>query len=390
MKWTRFNTADAASYSEAEKTFEQIKANVPQWHLRNHLGWVSQNRESGAITILALEKNGEYIAYALLLRQKRPLSFQIGEIKYAHKKLTRYELWAEPVFAENKLTEAEKRQWARALLLEIHTGLKEQEALSIEGLRKDSYFLALLLQDKQVRQTFITLQLGKPFAHQFINMPPTIDDYLGQMGKGTLKTLKYGQRKLNKDFQNVETRCFESQDSVDTFLDDAIAISKKTYQWRLLGLGLRHRKNLRKSFDFAAGQGWLRHYILYVDNHPVAFMLGYQYDDCYYYTDVGFDPDWGKWSVGSVLQLSMIEDLYSREDTPVLYDFSTGYGHHKAQFGNFSQDEVNLLILPNTLFNRLLVQMFKFNEWFEATSVSILERIGLKKFLKKLIRANSS
>jgi hypothetical protein len=45
-------------------------------------------------------------------------------------------------------------------------------------------------------------------------------------------------------------------------------------------------------------------------------MLGYQYGGCYYYTDVGFDPEYAKWSVVRFLQLKVMQDLYQNEDVP--------------------------------------------------------------------------
>ena len=81
-------------------------------------------------------------------------------------------------------------------------------------------------------------------------------------------------------------------------------------------------------------------------------MLGYVHNCRYYYVDVGYDPDWAKYSVGSVLQLAVIENLYALKSPPAFFDFSTGYGEHKGRFGNHEQEEVNVLILPVSLRNR--------------------------------------
>ena len=141
-----------------------------------------------------------------------------------------------------------------------------------------------------------------------------------------------------------------------------------------------------ESYRFAAERNWLRCYILYCKNVPVAFMVGYQYEDCFFYIDVGYDPEWAKYSVGSVLQLEVMEDLYRRDNTPTLFDFSTGHGPHKSRFGKESHEEVNMLLLPNTLGNRMLAIAFRgVDDTLDLTS-RILDNFGLKQSLKKAIR----
>src|SRR5690606_2751113 len=102
-----------------------------------------------------------------------------------------------------------------------------------------------------------------------------------------------------------------------------------------------------------------------------------------------YDPDWADWSVGSVLQMEVLEDLYARPDRPARFDFSTGYGPHKARFANASQEETNLLLLPNTPSNRALVAAFRATDGVSNLAASTLQRLGLKQTLKRAIRRMS-
>jgi CelD/BcsL family acetyltransferase involved in cellulose biosynthesis len=81
-----------------------------------------------------------------------------------------------------------------------------------------------------------------------------------------------------------------------------------------------------------------------------------------------------------------MEDLYRRDNTPTLFDFSTGYGPHKSRFGKEFREEVNMLLLPNTLGNRMLAVAFRgVDDILDATSRS-LDKIGLKPSVKKAMR----
>ena len=175
-----------------------------------------------------------------------------------------------------------------------------------------------------------------------------------------------------------------------SFLDKAISISKTTYQWHLLGLGLRRGDVLERRMRFAGRMGWLRCYLLECGGKPAAFMLAYQYGGCFYYTDVGYDPGFARWSAGSVLQLLVMEDLYEKPDRPDVFDFATGYGEHKARFGNASREEANWLLLPRSLRNTVLAGAYRRLDGLANLATSTADRIGVKQTLKKTVRRLST
>ncbi|MBF0383449.1 MAG: hypothetical protein HQL69_20710, partial [Magnetococcales bacterium] len=67
-----------------------------------------------------------------------------------------------------------------------------------------------------------------------------------------------------------------------------------------------------------------------------------------------------------------------------------GFGEHKARFGNHEQEEANFLFFPKTTGNRLLIACYLAVEFIMDSLVAMVERLGLKKKLKKLVRQSSS
>ena len=295
----------------------------------------------------------------------------------------RYELWSSPII--NASSDKETIEITETFLKLINSEFSGNEALSIEGLPVKSSLYKL---NKKSNSTAIRLQLGPSYMHQSINFPDSYELYLKQMSSRSRKSVQYSQRKIKKDFDVKLFKC-EEPVQIEKFLNDAIEISKTTYQWNLLGLGLRDRDELKKTLLKWHKQDSLCSYLLYCDDIPVAFMLGYIYNDCYYYIDVGYAQQWGKHSVGSVLQLEVIEDLYSLNCTPRNFDFSTGYGEHKARFGNKEQEEVNILIMPNTLKNILVCKLYVYIDKSSSFIVNVLDNLGIKKQIKRLIRQRS-
>lgn len=324
--------------------------------------------------------------FAPFYRQSRPLVFRLGEIAVGSARLSRLTIIGDLHF-EPGTGPDDQAGAAKDLLQLMLSRLMPGEALFFEGLPVEGATHGLLAGKGAADLGVVTIQLGAAFDHQFIEFPPSFKDYLQQLGSRSRQSVQYSARRLDKEMGNqVELVKFDSPEGVDRFLADAEAISRKTYQANLLGLGIRADRDTTARLRHAAANGWLRSYILYCKQVPSAFMLGFQYGGCYYYDDVGYDPDFAKWSVGSVLQLKVIEEILGLPDAPRHFDFSTGFGQHKGRFGNMERREVNLLVLPRSVKNRLLASAFRGSENLSNGAVRGLERLGVKERVKKLIR----
>ena len=380
--WKRVDLSNPESRQRATIFAEAVMAEAGETHLLSNLDWaLCGSSVSDNLLFYAFDHGDDGRGFALLRIQQRPLKFLLGELTLFKVGLTRFDLWQHPVIA---IKNGDQAGWSKAvstLVTKILEDLPAKTAFGIEGVAAGGAFIRQLYE----RQDLLTLELGPPFKHQFIQMPDSFEQYLAGLGRKSRTTTLYSRRRLARE-HDVKMVRFHQQNDFERFLDDAIAISKKTYQWRLLGLGLRNRQALGRRLLFAAKKGWLCSYILYCADNPVAFMLGYIYRDCYYYIDVGFDPDWQKFSVGSVLQLNVIEELYSWEQPPKLFDFAIGYGEHKARFGNHEMEELNILLLPKSTSNQILLATYKTVDLLTETAVSVLDKLGLKQKIKKLIR----
>jgi hypothetical protein len=234
------------------------------------------------------------------------------------------------------------------------------------------------------------LRLGNEFEHQFIKLPASFQDYEAQIGSHARKHLRYAHNRLAKDVSgDLRVRRFTDIDSVPDFVADAGKISEKTYQWRLLGLGLRDAEALSAELAFAAQNGWLRSYILYCRGEPAAFMLGYRYRQSYHYMDVGYDPAWAKWSVGSILQMEVLKDLLAGPNPPQIFDFSIGFGAHKARFGNTSRPEINLLLVKRHPRNAVLATAYTATAAIDRLVGKWAELLGIKARIKRWLRRSA-
>ena len=72
------------------------------------------------------------------------------------------------------------------------------------------------------------------------------------------------------------------------------------------------------------------------------------------YAYLGYDPDWARLSVGTVLQMDALERLFA-EARYRWFDFTEGDGAHKEMFGTHAAACSSLVLLEPTLANRTLL-----------------------------------
>ena len=110
----------------------------------------------------------------------------------------------------------------------------------------------------------------------------------------------------------------------------------------------------------------------------------------YYSEEIGYDPKWRQYSVGNVLQLLVIKDLFESDENTYIFDFLFGDAPHKRLLSNFSRDEGNFYLFPNTvaglirstLTNRLDNLMSSFN--------ARLEKYQIKAKVRQFLRMRAS
>ena len=354
----------------------------PLWLGAGNDGALEHPARSANAFYVSRGKDG-LIGYAPFTRGSRRLRFAIGELILYRHRLRSFTLVHDLIADAGPATQ---RALTSELLDILARRLGPDEGIFLDGVPTDSP-LVELVSSSAAQRRLLTVRLGDPFEHQFAKLPATFRDYEAQLGSHSRLNLRHRRKKLSAHVGGeLRAARFTDSDSVATFVADAQKVSQTTYQWRLLGLGLRDAAELRATLGSAARHGWLRSYILYCRGEPVAFMLGYLYRRTYHYMDVGYDPAWTQWGVGSILQMEVMKDLIEDPERPEIFDFSTGYGDHKGRFGNSSRSEVNLLLLRKCPRNATLVATYAATLAVDKHASRWLNTLGLKAAVKRWVR----
>lgn len=224
---------------------------------------------------------------------------------------------------------------------------------------------------------------------RFIRLGDSFEAYSQELSAKTRHNVRRGRARLAAD-RGAEPRLVRVTEAgqVDGFLRQAQQVSRQTYQWEMLGLGLRNPEALGASLRFAAGQGWLRSYLLLVGDQPAAFVEGYQYAGTFQGTHSGYDPDLGRYSVGILLWVAAIEDMH-KSSPPRWLDFGSGDALYKQLLSNTSVDGVKLYGWPPTSWNWLRVNTYRAVSRLNGVASRAAERLHVKAKMKHFFRARA-
>jgi CelD/BcsL family acetyltransferase involved in cellulose biosynthesis len=154
-----------------------------------------------------------------------------------------------------------------------------------------------------------------------IELPESFEAYMSQLSPSTRQSIKRKMRRLHKDF-DVSLEIFDRPEGLETFLEKGEAISRLTYQWHV-GQRLVNDTETLNTYRRLARAGRIRCYLMSLNGVPRAFLRGKLQDRLYHYETPGFDPAFGRTSIGTILLMEALRDLIEQTDVEV-FDFGTG------------------------------------------------------------------
>ncbi len=309
------------------------------------------DRNEASCRLYLLEDGEVILCAASFTLEETRLSIMLGPILLRRQPVRRVRIsFVEPVFLKT-IDEAQRVVYLDQLLAKMARDLEPADVIFFEAVPMDSALIrATRLPESASNRAFRMIPYGAEQPHWLASLPPTYDDFMERLGSQTRQSVRRYARKFTKHVKDDYTvKKFTDLDDVDRFLDDAMAVSESTWQFRNEGAGLRNRAVLERVLKNAARHGWLRSYILYAKGEPVAFILGYQYGARYDYDVPGYDPDWRDQRVGNFLIFEVIRDLIESDSGLTTFDFGATDNPLKRRTGNSLTMDGYFYLFPRTL-----------------------------------------
>ena len=216
------------------------------------------------------------------------------------------------------------------------------DLVSFDHIPVDSYIYQLAIKKPNLlSRDFIR----RKECHWSMTLPDTMDDFYNTRTKKSRHNLRNFINRVNNNF-NVTYRSFTDESNIDILLNDAEEVAKHTYQ-RGLGVGFDRSNENDNRIIFMAKSGWLRAYVLYLNDIPCSFAMGSLYKQTLYFNFIGYNPEYNKYELGTIVFLKMVENLIVEKVKKI--DFGFGDAYYKQRFGNKNEIESSICIFSTSI-----------------------------------------
>ena len=225
------------------------------------------------------------------------------------------------------------------------------------------------------------------YPHCFIDLNLSFDDYQKKFSSKTRSTINRKVRRYAEHCGgSIPWREYKAPSHMHEFFQHARAVSVKTYQEKLLDSGIPDSEEFLLEMESLAQKNSVRAYILFDDQRPVAYLYCPAEHDVLAYAYLGYDPDYLKMSVGTVLQWLAVEQLY-KESCFKFFDFTEGQSEHKRLFATHEIQCANVIFMKKSIQSQALIYshvlMGHISRWIGDLS----QKLGIKARIKHLIRS---
>ena len=229
--------------------------------------------------------------------------------------------------------------------------------------------------------------ISQTYRRYYTDLSIGYTNYLENFSAKSRATVKRKVRRFQEHCNGqVVFRRFSRVDEMKEFYDLARRVSKNSYQEKLLDAGLPGDEAFYSKMMKDGLSDRVRAYLLLHAERPVAYLYCDSVNGVLLYSYLGYDPEYREWSVGTILQWLVMEDLLQRERAFKYFDFTEGEGTHKEFFSTGSVYCGNIFVLKPNLKCVIVVLLHMIWERILWGIKVMLDASGLKSKIKNLVR----
>jgi len=170
------------------------------------------------------------------------------------------------------------------------------------------------------------------------------DSYLATLGAEHRYNFNRKSKRLNREYCVTFERVDREEDCRES-IDLAMSLHKLRWQDRSDAFHTDGLMAFHREFSLLAlRRGWLRLYLLRLNQQPVACLYGFRYGRTFYFYQSGFDPAFQKQSVGLVSMGLGIKSAI--EEGAEEYDLLHGNEAYKSHWSRESRELSRLKLYP--------------------------------------------
>lgn len=248
-------------------------------------------------------------------------------------KLHKIEFIGSPHSDYNNFILLKKEKECLKLFLNRLMEFSDWDLLELRDIREGSVSVNVLQDVCDSQSSKLKLKVGT--LCPYINLPVSMEVFVNCLSRNMRRNLRKRMRKLREKYKvEVKTQC--DFGSVKEAMEIFFNLHQK--RWRSKGKPGAFASKAFCAFHLdLAGifdkKGWLALYFLTVDDEPVAAVYSFDYNQKKYGYLTGFDPDFGRYGVGNLLKMYVVEECIrkgfreydlTRDLEPYKADWATG------------------------------------------------------------------
>jgi CelD/BcsL family acetyltransferase involved in cellulose biosynthesis len=219
-----------------------------------------------------------------------------------------------------------------------HLGGEAFDELCLDGLERHDPLLPAL--EGVIAATRATVEPRYRCPH--IAISGEFETYLAGLPEGTGAQWKRRLRWLEKQ-RGFAIDCLHRPDEIAWGLEALFTLHQ--LRWSAEGGSDAIDRPAIEVFHRQAGRalaqaGWARLYLLHVDGAPRAALYGFRHGDRFVFYQAGYDPEWRRRSVGTVLLGHIVRDCFAARLAE--FDFLRGTEPYKLHWANRCRETVRL------------------------------------------------
>lgn len=251
----------------------------------------------------------------------------------------------------------------------------------------DGFYIPSLIVSKEtkrlVKKNGYLKYVKSTYNELYIDFRIGYENYMAGFSSKSRSTLRRKVKKF-KAFSNDELdwKVYKTVDEIMEFYHLAREVSKETYQEKI-DMGLPSTEEFVEELKNQALNDGVRGYLLFFEGKPISYLYCPLHDKSYSYYRLGYLPEMGKYSVGTVLFVLAIEYMFNEKNA----DFMHFFERETATKVLFSTGEIkcgNFVILKDTIKNKFWIYLHYGLNYTVRKISGFIELIGLKEVLKKI------
>jgi CelD/BcsL family acetyltransferase involved in cellulose biosynthesis len=327
------------------------------WH------WWQANKRGKRLLIIALYKDDKLVGLAPLYMALSYYGLPIKVVSILGTNGTDY--------LDFLITDSSPEILAK--IIDVIQDDKRWDALDIHQIADGNMLSDELLKRAAAERTLSEDKVKQDICYR-LELPDSYDLLLKRVSKKFRWNVQYYSRRIARD-HDLKFRLSDSS-TVEKDMDTFFALHKK----RFLDLkkpGAYLSPSFRRMHNSIAGdlseKGQLRLYIMEIDKKPVAALYGFSFNNSFYYYLGGFEPEWGRMSVSTVLIAYAIEQAIA--EGLAYFDFLRGDEPYKKKWMSCEATNYRVLISRSGKRSQVVKKMLALENELAKKAKDIVQNI---------------